>query len=138
MPDLSLLPPSAAIEGEDLRVGGCLIAEIAERFGTPAYVVDEQALRATAREYLAALASRHQRWQVCFAVKAFPSVAVIRVLAQEGLGCDVVGAGELRMALAAGADPARIFMHGNAKSDEDIAAALDAGIGAIVVDGFDD
>jgi diaminopimelate decarboxylase len=63
---------------------------------------------------------------------------VIRVLVRSGLGCDVVGAGELRLALAAGADPAAIVMHGNAKSDEDIAAALDAGIGYIVVDGFDD
>jgi diaminopimelate decarboxylase len=60
------------------------------------------------------------------------------VLAAAGLGCDVVGAGELRLALAAGADPATIVMHGNAKSDEDIQAALDARIGYIVVDGFDD
>jgi diaminopimelate decarboxylase len=137
-PDLSLLPPSAAIEGEDLAIGGCLITEIAERFGTPAYVIDEQALRAAARRYLTALTSRHARGLVCFAVKAFPCVAVIRVLAEEGLGCDVVGAGELRMALAAGVDPAAIVMHGNAKSDEDIKLALDACIGYIVIDGFDD
>ncbi len=138
MPDLSLLPPSAAVEGEDLRVGGCLLSEIAERFGTPAYVLDEQALRDKAREYLSALTGRHPRGRVYFAVKAYPSVSMIRVLAEEGLGCDVVGAGELAMALAAGADPATIVMHGNAKSDEDIRAALDAGIGHIVVDGFDD
>jgi diaminopimelate decarboxylase len=60
------------------------------------------------------------------------------VLASEGLGLDVVGAGELRIALAAGADPAGIVMHGNAKSDEDIRAALEAAIGYIIVDGFDD
>lgn len=138
MPDLSLLPPSAVVDGEDLRVGGCLLSDIAERFGTPAYVLDEQALRDKAREYLSALTGRHPRGRVCFAVKAYPSVSMIRVLADEGLGCDVVGAGELAMALAAGADPATIVMHGNAKSDEDIRAALDAGIGHIVVDGFDD
>ena len=63
---------------------------------------------------------------------------MISVLASEGLGFDVVGAGELRIALAGGADPAEIVMHGNAKSDEDIQAALDAGIGYIMVDGFDD
>ncbi len=63
---------------------------------------------------------------------------MIRVLVEEGLGHDVVGAGELRMALAAGADPATILMHGNAKTDADIRAALDAGIGPVVVDGFDD
>jgi diaminopimelate decarboxylase len=63
---------------------------------------------------------------------------MLAVLASEGLGFDVVGDGELQMALAAGADPELIVMHGNAKSDEDIKAALAAGIGYIVVDGFDD
>jgi diaminopimelate decarboxylase len=138
MPDLSLLPPSAAIEGEDLRIGGCLVSDLAQRFGTPAYLLDAGALRAKAREYLTALTSRHQRGRVCFAVKAYPSVSMIRLLAGEGLGCDVVGAGELRLALAAGASPASIVMHGNAKSDQDIESALAARIGYIVVDGFDD
>ena len=138
MPDLSLLPPSALVEGDDLRIGGCLLTDIADRFGTPAFVIDEQALRSRAGEYVSALAGSHQPGRVCFAVKAYPAVSVIRVLAASGLGCDVVGAGELRLALAAGADPAAIVMHGNAKSDADIAAALDAGIGFIVVDGFDD
>lgn len=138
MPDLSLLPPSAAIDGDDLRIGGCSLSELAGRFGTPAYVIDEQAVRDRAREYLAAMTEAHRRSRVCFAVKAYPSVSMIRVLCAEGLGCDVVGAGELKLALAAGADPAGIVMHGNAKSDEDIAAAIEAGIGYIVVDGFDD
>jgi diaminopimelate decarboxylase len=138
MTDLSLLPPTAVMEGEDLRVGGCRLSEIAAEFGTPAYVIDEQALRARAREYLTELTSRHPRGRVCFAVKAYPSVSMIRVLVSEGLGCDVVGAGELAIALAAGADPGTIVMHGNAKSDEDIQSALDSRIGHIVVDGFDD
>jgi diaminopimelate decarboxylase len=138
MPDLSLFPPSAAVDGEDIRIGGCLLGEIADRFGTPVYVLDEQALRARAREYAGALADRSRRGLVCFAAKAYPSASVIAVLAQEGLGCDVVGAGELRMALAAGVHPAKIVMHGNAKTDQDIQAALDAGIGYIVVDSFDE
>jgi len=138
MPDLSLLPPSAVLDGDDLRIGGCLLSDIAARFGTPAYVFDEQALRDRAAEYLNVMRSRHRRSRACFAVKAFPSVAMIKVLVESGLGCDVVGAGELRLALAAGADPATILMHGNAKSDEDIGAAIDAHIGYIVVDGFDD
>src|SRR5581483_9806657 len=110
----------------------------ASEFGTPAYVIDEGALRDRARAYLAAFTTRHPGSRVCFAVKAYPSASVIKILAQEGLGCDVVGAGELRIALAAGADPASVVMHGNAKSDADIAAAIDAGIGYIVVDGPDD
>jgi diaminopimelate decarboxylase len=138
LPDLSLLPPSAAIDGDDLLIGGCSVTELAERFGTPAYVIDTGALRARAAQYVSALTTAHPRSRVCFAVKAYPSVSVIRVLVRAGLGCDVVGSGELRLALAAGADPATIVMHGNAKTDADIAAALEARIGYIVVDGFDD
>lgn len=138
MPDLSLLPRSAVVDGDDLRIGGCLLRELASQFGTPAFVIDEQALRSRAREYVRAFASRHARSRVCFAVKAFPSASVIRVLAQEGLGCDVVGGGELRIALAAGVPPSKIIMHGNAKTDDDIQAAIDARIGYIAVDGFDD
>ena len=100
MPDLSLLPPSAATDGDDLRIGGCLMSDLAERFGTPAFVFDEQALRDRGRELRTALTGRHQAAGVCFAVKACPSASVIKVLAEEGLGCDVVGAGELAMALA--------------------------------------
>jgi len=138
MPDLSLLPESAIVVGEDLRIGGCLLSEVAEQFGTPAYVFDEQALRDRAATYQNAMTSRHRDSRVCFAVKAYPSVSMIRILAAQGVGCDVVGAGELMLALAAGADPATIVMHGNAKSDDDIKAALDARIAYIVVDGFDD
>jgi diaminopimelate decarboxylase len=138
MLDMSLLPPSAVMDGGDLRIGGCSITEVAERFGTPAYVIDTGALRARAKAYMSALTAAHGRSRVCFAVKAYPSVSVLRVLVQAGLGCDVVGGGELRLALAAGADPAKIVMHGNAKSDADIQSAIEAGIGYIVVDGFDD
>jgi diaminopimelate decarboxylase len=137
-PDLSLFPPSAVIDGDDLRIGGCSLREIAATTGTPAYVVDTEALRSRAAEYLSALTSRHPAGRVCFAVKAYPCVPVIRELVRAGLGCDVVGAGELRLALAAGAEPAAIVMHGNAKSDADIAAAIDASIGYVAVDGFDD
>jgi diaminopimelate decarboxylase len=135
---LSLFPASAVAEPGDLRVGGCLLSEIAREYGTPAFVIDEDALRARAREYVSEFTARHPGTRVCFAVKAYPSVSVIRILVAEGLGCDVVGAGELRMALAAGAAPGAIVMHGNAKSDADIKAAIDAGIRYIVIDGLDD
>jgi len=138
MTDLSLLPPTASIEGDDLRIGGCSLTELAAEFGTPAFVIDEEALRDRARAYREGLASRHPDSRVCFAMKSFPSASMVGVLSGEGLGLDVVGGGELRIALAAGADPAGIVMHGNAKSDDDIQAALDAGIGYIIVDGFDD
>src|SRR5260370_25595854 len=138
MPDLSLLPLGAAIEGNDLLIAGCSVTEIAAEWGTPAYVIDETSLRARARAYLNGLVRRHARRRSCFAMKAFPAPSMVSILASEGLGLDVVGAGELRLGLAAGADPQGIVMHGNAKSDADIQAALDAGIGYIVIDGFDD
>ena len=138
MPDLSLLPPSATIDGTDILIGGCSVTELAAEFGTPSFIFDERALRDRARAFADGLSSRHQRSRVCFATKSFPSSSMISILASEGIGFDVVGAGELRIALAGGADPAKIVMHGNAKSDEDIQAALEASIGYIVVDGFDD
>jgi diaminopimelate decarboxylase len=138
MTDLSLLPPSAVIDGADLRIGGCSLTELAAEFGTPSFILDEQALRDRARAFTTGLAARHPRSKVCFATKSFPSASMISVLASEGLGLDVVGAGELHISLAGGADPAGIVMHGNAKSDADIRAALDAEIGYIIVDGMDD
>lgn len=138
MTDLSLLPRSAVIDGADIRIGGCSLTELAAEFGTPAFIIDEQALRGRARAFRDGLSARHPRSGVCFATKSFPSASMISVLASEGLGLDVVGAGELLIALAAGAHPAGIVMHGNAKSDLDVQAALDAEIGYIIVDGMDD
>jgi diaminopimelate decarboxylase len=134
-----VLPRTAATADDGrLTIGGCALADVAAEFGTPARVVDEQGLRETAREYLRAFTSRHARTHVHFASKALACAPVTRILAEEGLGCDVASAGELAIALAAGFDAAEIVLHGNAKSDEDIAAALDAGVGLIVIDGYDD
>jgi diaminopimelate decarboxylase len=134
-----VLPRTAARDaGGRLTVGGCALADVAEQFGTPAFVVDEAGLRATAREYLHAFRSRHGDTHVHFASKALPCAPVTRLLAEEGLGCDVASAGELAIALAAGFPPGDILLHGNAKSDEDLAAALAAGVGLIVIDGPDD
>src|SRR5215212_4777068 len=117
-----------------LEIGGCDARELAREFGTPAYVVAEDDLRARARAFLAAFRARSDRTEVLFATKAFPCTAVMRVLQQEGLGCDVASAGELHLALRAGFDPARIVLHGNAKSEAELRAAVEAGIGHIVVD----
>src|SRR5580698_6938272 len=98
MPDFSLLPATATIDGADLLIGGCSLTEIAAEFGTPAFVIDERALRDRARAFADGLARRHPRGRVCFATKSFPSASMLAVVASEGLGFDVVGAGELRMA----------------------------------------
>src|SRR5947209_15576996 len=121
-----------------LEVGGCDAIELAHEFGTPAYVVAEQDLRARARSFLDAVAARHDDFDVLFASKAFPCTAVYRVLAEEGLACDVASGGELYLALRAGFDAARIYLHGNAKSEAELREALAAGVGHIVLDYFDD
>jgi diaminopimelate decarboxylase len=121
-----------------LEIGGCDAIELAREFGTPAYVVAEQDLRARARSFLDLISARHDDFDVLFASKAFPCTAVYRVLAEEGLACDVASGGELFLALRAGFDPARIYLHGNAKSDDELRQALAAGVGHIVLDSLDE
>jgi diaminopimelate decarboxylase len=117
-----------------LEIGGCDTVELAREFGTPAYVVAEDDLRWRARAFLDALAARHADYDVLFASKAFPCTAVYRLLAEEGLACDVASGGELFLALRGGFDPARIYFHGNAKSVEELRYAVDAGVGHVVID----
>jgi len=129
---------SRLTEDGSLEVGGCDALELAREFGTPCYVVAEDDLRARARAFLSAFRARTERFDVLFATKAFPCTAVLRVLREEGLGCDVASGGELTLALAAGFDPVRIVLHGNAKSEEELRLALDAGVGHVVLDNLDE
>jgi diaminopimelate decarboxylase len=121
-----------------LEVAGCDVVELAEEHGTPAYVYAEDDLRARARAYRDAFEARQADYEVVFASKAFPCTAAYRLFAEEGLSVDVASGGELHMALHAGFDPARIVMHGNNKTDEEILAASRAGIGHLVLDSFDE
>jgi diaminopimelate decarboxylase len=121
-----------------LEIGGCDALELSREFGTPAYVVAEDDLRARARAFVTELSKRHDDYDVLFASKAFPCTAVYRVLKEEGLACDVASGGELALALRAGFDPRRIYLHGNAKSEPELRQALAAGVGHIVLDSFDD
>src|ERR1700710_515248 len=121
-----------------LEVGGCDVVEVAEEHGTPAYIYAEDALRARARAYREAFASRGVEGEILFASKAFPATAAYKLFAEEGLSVDVASGGELHIALAAGFDPARIHMHGNNKSDEEILMASRAGIGHLILDSFDE
>ncbi|MBV9047030.1 MAG: diaminopimelate decarboxylase [Solirubrobacterales bacterium] len=125
-------------EAGHLEIGGCDALELAKEFGTPAFIVAEDDLRARARAFVDALAARHADFDVLFASKAFPCTAVYRVLAEEGLSCDVASGGELFLALRGGFDPARLYLHGNARSELELREALAAGVGHIVLDNFDD
>ncbi|MGH3640869.1 MAG: diaminopimelate decarboxylase [Mycobacterium sp.] len=136
---LDLFPPGTHPDGDGtLVVGGCRLDDLAAEFGTPVLVVDEGALRSRAREYLREFRSRRPRTDVAFASKSFPCTAVQRLMAEEHLHLDVAGGGEIVTALAAGADPARLVLHGNAKGDEELELAVRHGVGLIVVDNFDD
>jgi diaminopimelate decarboxylase len=121
-----------------LEVGGCDVIELAAEFGTPAYVVAEDDLRARAQTFLAAVGSRHGDFSVLFASKACPATPIMRVLAEEGLGCDVASAGELHLALRAGFPPGAIVLHGNAKSNAELEAAVAGGLGYVALDNFDE
>jgi diaminopimelate decarboxylase len=137
--DSLVLPIGSRVnEGGRLEVGGCDVVELVEEHGTPAYIYAEDDLRARARAYREAFERRGVDGEVLFASKAFPATAAYKLFAEEGLSVDVASGGELHIALAAGFDPARIHMHGNNKSDEEILMAARAGIGHLILDSFDE
>lgn len=136
---IGLFPEGTSLNpAGELLLGGCSAIDLAAEYGTPAVVIDEQALRSRARRYADGLSKRWANSQVVWASKSLPVTAVYRILQQEGLGVDIAGGGELAMALAAGVDPSTLVLHGNAKSDEDIDTAIRAGVGTVVIDNFDD
>ncbi len=121
------------VEGA-LQVGGVDVRDLAREFGTPLYVLDEEDVRQRAREYAGAFADG----SVHYAGKAFLCGALVRWLAEEGLGLDVCSGGELALALAVDFPAERITLHGNNKSTEELVAALEAGVGHIVLDSFEE
>lgn len=116
-----------------LTVGGIDVKTLAEEHGTPAYILDETDFRARARAWRTAFG--HDA-DVFYAGKAFLSRAVVRWLHEEGLNLDVCSGGELATALSAGMPADRIAFHGNNKSKDEIRRAIDAGVGRIVLDSF--
>lgn len=114
-----------------MEVGGCDLVELAREHGTPLYVYDEDTVRQRASEYVAAMGGAGQ---VLYSAKAFASPRFLRVVAEEGLGLDVVSAGELFLALRSGFPRDRVHFLGNNKSAEDLRAAFEAGA-TIVIDG---
>lgn len=134
MVGLELFPDTATIEGGELAVGGLAASELAREFGTPLVVYCEQTIRARARAYRTAAPGA----LVVYGTKAFPNVAVMRLLAEEGIGADVSTLGELRFAQAAGVAPERLVVHGNNKSDEELRAAADAGAAYVVLDSVEE
>jgi len=117
-----------------LEIGGCSTVDLARDFGTPLYVVDEQALRNTCRAYRKALGAQYPKVHISFSSKAFTTMALCRIVEEEGLGVDVSSGGELHTALQAGVPPSKIVMHGNNKSTREIEMAVAAKVGRIGID----
>lgn len=114
-----------------LLIGGRDAVELAREFGTPLYVFDEDVIRERCRQFREALGDAGR---VVYAGKAFLTVAMARIIDEEGLGLDVVSGGELYTALAAGFPPERIVFHGNNKGLDELSYALREGVGRIVID----
>jgi diaminopimelate decarboxylase len=131
---VGLLWSSTATKNADgaLQVGGVDVRELVAEHGSPSYVLDEQDFRARAR----AFRDGFRDFDVYYAGKAFLCTTVVRWVMEEGLRLDVCTGGELAVALRAGAEPARVGFHGNNKSESELARALDAGVGRIIADSF--
>ncbi|RVW11152.1 diaminopimelate decarboxylase [Prescottella agglutinans] len=113
-----------------IRVGGVALDDIADQYGTPTYVLDEDDVRHRCRTYRSVFPEA----EIAYAAKALMIRSVASWVTQEGLSVDVCSSGELAIALSAGIDPRRIILHGNAKTASELRTAADAGVGRIVVD----
>ena len=138
-PNRNLAPVTAALDDEArLMVGGCRLSALAERYGTPLYVLDEASIRASCRAYREALQRHYPGPSLAvYASKANSSLAMTALVASEGLGLDAVSAGELLTALEGGMPPERIVLHGNNKSDEELLLAYRSGV-TVVADNHHD
>ncbi len=135
---LSEILPMGASAGPDghLRIGGCDAVELAAEHGTPLYVYDVGTVRSMCREFVGEFGARYPDSRVLYAAKAYLGTAMARLVAEEGLGMDVVSGGELAVARAVGMEPGDVFFHGNNKSTAEVREAMDYGIGRFVADSF--
>ena len=119
----------------NLEIGGCDATDLAREYGTPLYVMDEMTIRQNCRRYKQAMDAWYDgNGLVLYASKAFCTMAVCRIVQQEGLGLDVVSGGELYTAIKAGFPMEKVYFHGNNKTPEEISMGIEHGIGRFVVD----
>ena len=133
-PDTAEVTPTG-----ELAIGGRTVTSLAEQFGTPLYIYDEAGIRGRAERCRAALRDGYPgRSMVCYAAKAYCAPWLLRLLAEEGLGLDVVSGGELFTALASGFPVDRVYFHGSNKSTDELTYAVSSGVGRIVLDNLDE
>jgi len=133
---IQMLTPNLTVSAEGhLLIGGADTAALAREHGTPLYVMDENMIRESCRGYNDVLRDEYAgRGLICYASKAFSCKEIYRIVDSEGLGADCISDGEMYTALAAGMPAEKIVLHGNSKTDRELAMAVDQGIGRIVAD----
>lgn len=119
----------------NLEIGGCDLVELAEKYGTPLYVLDEATIRSICHDYKKAFES-YPKVNMMFASKALCTMATSKILASEGFGFDVVSAGEIYTVYKAGVDMSKVLFNGNNKSFDELTLAIELGVGRISVDNF--
>lgn len=137
VPDAQLFPITAEVNSSGhIAIGGCDLVELAKEHGTPLYVYDEATIRHMCRQFRDGFIEAYSDSRTSYSSKAFASPALARILAEEGIGMDVVSGGELAVAIAAEYPAAQLNFHGNNKGPAELAEALDYGIGHITIDSF--
>ncbi len=119
----------------NLSIGGCDLTELADKYGTPLYVIDEHTLRSICRDYKKAF-SGYEKINMLYASKALCSLATSKIISDEGFGFDVVSGGEIYTVYKAGSDMKKVLFNGNNKSVDEINLALKLGVGRFSVDNF--
>ncbi len=133
----AVFPMTANVNDEShLTIGGIDTLDLLAEYGSALYVFDEVTMRTMCREFVGAFASQYPKSKVLYASKAFVNSAIVQLVTDEGLGMDVVSAGEVAVAKAGGADPANLYFHGNNKTPEELEYSLDEGVGRFVIDSF--
>jgi len=134
-----VLPKTAKINDKNhLEIGGVDSVDLVEEFNTPLFVYDEEDIRSRCKEYLANFKANDFGTEVIYAGKAFLSKAICELIDEEGLGLDVSSGGELYLARNSSFPMEKVYMHGNNKTEKELNEAIEAGIGKIVVDSFDE
>lgn len=117
-----------------LEIGGCDTVNLAKEFGTPLYIMDELYIREKCKSLQDAFSQLYPKVEIVYAGKAFLTMALVKIIEQEGFSLDVVSGGELFTACSAGFPAEKIYFHGNNKSPEELKMALNLGVGFVVVD----
>ena len=130
-----LLKPITLKREKNLTIGGCDMVDLAQKYGTPLYVIDEQTIRSICKDYKKAF-SKYKKTNMMYASKALCNSAVSRIIASEGFGFDVVSGGEIYTLCKAGIDMSKVLFNGNNKTPEEIELAIKYGVGRFSIDNF--